>query len=230
MNNRIIVVDIETTGLNPVEDRITEIGAISVVDGKIESRFETLVNPEVPIPYRISQITGITDAMVKDYPTIPLVIREFLNFAGDSVLLGHNILFDYSFLKKAAGDIGDDFERQGIDTLKMAKKRLPDIPSRSLEALCEHFFIENIHHRALADAESTWLLYEKLLEKDPEEDIFQLTYKLPKREPATDKQKSFLASLIKKHKVEFQRELGSLSKSEASREIDRILSTYGIQR
>lgn len=226
-----IAVDIETTGLNPLTDCITEIGAVKYVDGVETEVFESLVNPGVPIPYRITEITGIHDEMVKDAPSIGTVMEAFLEFAGEECLLGHNILFDYSFLKKAATDMGNEFGRMGMDTLKIAKKLLPDLGSRSLESLCGYFSIENIHHRALADARSAAMVYERLCAMGGEaETTFALTYSIPKREPITAKQKSFLESLIRKHKVPFERETGSLSKSEASREIDKILSTYGIER
>ena len=97
-----IVVDLETTGLAPKTDRILEVGAWKVVDGQFKEKFHRMVDPCIAIPQRITELTGIDDRMVHGQPTIETVIREFVNFAGELPLLGHNLMFDYAFLKHAA--------------------------------------------------------------------------------------------------------------------------------
>ncbi len=231
MTGTYVAIDLETTGLSPVNDRIIEIGAIKIVNGIETEHYETMVNPGIPISSRITQITGIDDSMVESAPGINEVIGEIVEFTRDYILLGHNISFDYSFLKAAAIKSGMEYERMGIDTHKLARRALPDIHSRSLEYLCRYFEITTIHHRALADAQSAALIYSKLCEiSDSDKDVFPLSYKLPKQEPITWKQKAFLESLIKKYHINYDKKTEDLTKSQASREIDNILSVYGIDR
>ena len=111
MTNSYVAVDLETTGLDPKMEKITEIGAIRVRDGVVEKEFHTLVNPRRPLSERIVELTGITDEMVADCPDVGEVIGGFLEFCEGLPLLGHRILFDYSFLKRAAVNSGVEWER-----------------------------------------------------------------------------------------------------------------------
>lgn len=231
MTNSYVVLDLETTGLSPCEDKIIEIAAIKCINGEIVDRLETLINPERKILSHITGITGISNDMVSDAPVISEVINEVIDFLGDFTLVGHNISFDFRFIAKVAGDFGMRYNAGGIDTLKLAKKHIKDIGSRSLESLCEYFGIETIHHRAMADVMSTYEIFNRFL-KMPEF-IWKpemMTYSVTKTAPATDKQIRFLGDLIKRYGISYHKEIRNLTRSEASREIDKILSVYGINR
>lgn len=232
-----IAVDVETTGLNPRHDRLLEIAAVKVQGFQIIDVFTTLINPGIKIPARITQITGISDAMAGDGPSIEEVIEEFTVFCGDEMLLGHNLLFDYGFLKQNCMQNKLCFEKNGIDTLKIARKMLAHLESRSLDRLCSHFKInlEN-HHRALADAQVTSELYQKFhtLYSGEYQDLFvpeKLMFKAKEQPPITQKQKSYLTALLKHHNLyrgrESQGEVEKLTKNQASRMIDKIILNYG---
>lgn len=229
-----ICIDLETTGLNPKHDKIIEIGAVKVRDGKVAEVFETFVNPGRRLEERITELTGITDEQLKDAPDITEVLPALLDFAGEDVLLGHSVLFDYSFIKKAAVNQKCTFERQGIDTLKIARRYLTELPSRSLDMLCNHYGIAHQAHRALADAKATCELYDKLWEEFGERDdalkIFEpvgLHYQVKRDTPATPAQKERLYKLILKHRITVEYELDKLTRSEASRYTDLLLAKYG---
>ena len=228
-----VVVDLETTGLAPKRDRILEIGAFKIIDGKCEERFHSLVNPGRPIPERVVALTGIDDAMVAGSEPVGRVIREFTDFAGALPLLGHNLMFDYAFLKHGAVNEKLDFERSGVDTLKICRKLFPNLESRSLEAMCRYYHIEQERaHRAADDARVTGLLFERLkkdfMAEAPE--VFApkpLLYKAKKQSPITNAQKGYLNDLLKYHTIKFDVQIDSLTKSEASRLIDGIILQYG---
>ena len=230
-----VIVDLETTGLRPADDRIIEVGAIRVMEGEEVQVYNRLVYPGRPIPPVITKIVGITDDMVADAPQEREVMEEFLEFAGDLPLLGHNLRFDYSFLKTAALRYGYSFERQGVDTLAIAKKYLPGLASRKLDDLCSYFGIsDENHHRAWNDARVTGELYRILCERfeqlgDNEKDFVSLPlhYAVKKESPATARQLSFLHDLAIRYGIALQVSPDSLTKSQASRMIDKILSEYG---
>ena len=126
--------DVETTGLSPESDEIIEIGALKVYDGKVCDRFITFVKPSEPVSERITEITGITNEMLQDAAPKEKVIPAFLDFCGDEVLIGHNLPFDYGFVRNQAKLFGLSFEKQGIDTLKIARsvhKGSPTVWKRS---------------------------------------------------------------------------------------------------
>lgn len=235
-----IAVDIETTGLNPQSDCILEIGGVKVVEGEIKETFSKLINPQIQIPRRITEITGIDDAMVKGAETVETVMEQFLEFAGEGILLGHNVKFDYSFLKVNADKMGHSFARNGIDTLYIARTLLPELESKSLASLCVHYGIENpCAHRAFEDAQTAAKLYFKLQEEFLEKNQAaflprELYYKIKKEEPITKKQKNYLLDLLKYHKIQGEAiwntvdfQIDSLSKREASKKIDEIILHYG---
>ena len=105
-----VTLDLETTGLEPKKDRIIEIGAVKVKDGAVEAEYSTLVNPQMQIPKRIWELTGISDEMVENSPVISEALEGLMEFCRDLPLLGHNIIFDYSFVKHSAVNLGMEFE------------------------------------------------------------------------------------------------------------------------
>lgn len=117
-----VVLDLETTGLSVKEDQILEIGAVKVQGGEVTASYETFVNPGRKVPERITELTGIRDEMIANAPDVETAVRGFLDFCGGLPLLGHNILFDYSFIKQAAINARLDFEKEAWDTLKIARK------------------------------------------------------------------------------------------------------------
>lgn len=224
------VLDLETTGLNPKTDKIIEIGAIRVRDGKLTEEFSTLINPGRKLEERITALTGITDEALEHAPSIEEVWPSLLAFLGTDLLVGHRILFDYSFLKRVAVNQKCTFERQGIDTLKIARKCLPDLESRRLPDLCKNYGIPHHAHRAADDAVATFRLYEKLGVAFPDASLFtpeQLLYKAKKESPITKGQKEQLYKLIEKHKLTIECDIDKLSRNEASRMADKIRFRYG---
>ncbi|NLM44655.1 MAG: PolC-type DNA polymerase III [Clostridiales bacterium] len=167
-DNEYVVFDIETTGLNNVNDRITEIGAVLIKNKKIVSTFSSLINPGIPIPEKIQKLTGITNEMVSSAPYIEEILPKFLNFVGDRPLVAHNAMFDVGFIKYKASLLGLSVNNPILDTLQLSRNLL-SINKHKLNNLCEYFNIklEN-HHRASDDARAAALaLLEmfKLLEK-----------------------------------------------------------------
>lgn len=149
-----ICFDIETTGLSATRDKITEIGAVKVENGIITDKFSTFVNPEMPIPQKITQLTGITDEMVKDAPSQSEAVSAFLEFAGDNVLVAHNAPFDTSFIAKACEDMGREYNYTSIDTVAISRAILTDIKNCKLDTVAKFLRLgEFNHHRATDDAE-----------------------------------------------------------------------------
>lgn len=229
-----VCVDLETTGLNPKTDKMIEIGAVRIERGKCTGTFETFVNPGRMLEDRIVELTGITDEQLKSAPAIEEVLPELLSFLGESVLLGHSVLFDYSFIKKAAVNAKYSFERNGIDTLKIARKYLPNLQSRSLDYLCGHYKIPHKAHRALEDAKATCTLYDRLwgdFGNAAEAEKFfapaKLIYQVKRETPITPAQKERLYKLIARHKLSVEYDLDKLTRNEASRYTDQIVAKYG---
>lgn len=230
MINDYTVIDIETTGLNPKQDRIIEIAAIRVRSGEGAEEFSALLNPGRGLSQRIVDLTGISQEDVADAPDISQVMPEFIRFIGDDILVGHQIMFDYAFLKRAAQYLKLNFEKKGIDTLKLARKLLPELESKSLGYLSEYFHIPHKPHRAMGDAAATKILYERLSELPLFEQQAQpkiLNYKIKKETPITKAQKEQLYKLTAKHKLVIEYEIERLTRNEASRIMDKIFVTYG---
>lgn len=165
MEQSYVAVDLETTGLEAKRDKIIEIGAIHVVKGREIAAFHSMVNPHRRLKEQITELTGITDDMVENAPDIGDIIEEFAEFCGQAPLLGHRIMFDYSFLKRAAVNHGIPFEKNGIDTLKLCRHFLPEDQPKNLSAACEFFGIRRKKaHRALEDARDAHYLYQRLAE------------------------------------------------------------------
>lgn len=227
-----VSIDLETTGLNPKLDKIIEIGAVKVVDGQAVDTFTTFINPGCKLEERIVELTGICDEQLAGAPYIEEVFPGLETFLGELPFVGHRILFDYSFLKKVAVNERRPFEKKGIDTLKIARKYLPQLEHRNLDYLCEYYDIPHHAHRALADAEATSVLYHRLAELfyNEEEALFRLSelhFAVKRDTPATKRQKEWLYRLMDKHKIEWDRDVEKLTRSEASRFTDKILAEYG---
>ena len=232
MINSYVALDLETTGLNPSTDRIIEIGAAKVMDGEIVATYSTLVNPQVHLNYRITELTGIDSVMLTNQPRIEDVIAEFVGFTEEMPILGHNVIFDYSFLKRAAVNHKLNFEKKGIDTLKMARRILPYVEHKGLEYLCQYFSVEaGSSHRAMDDAISAMKIYEKLYELNPEDKGFfepeQLNFSIKRDTPITEAQTSYLTKLMRHHNIIMEYSIGSMTKSQASKMIDSIIAEYG---
>lgn len=149
-----ICFDIETTGLSAARDKITEIGAVKVENGVITDTFSTFANPEMPIPQKITQLTGITDDMVKDAPSQSEAVGAFLEFVGDNVLVAHNAPFDTSFIAKACEDMGREYNYTSIDTVAISRAILTDIKNCKLDTVAKFLRLGDFnHHRATDDAE-----------------------------------------------------------------------------
>ena len=235
MTNSYISIDLETTGLNPKLDKIIEIGAVKVLDGKVTDTFSAYVNPGRKLDERIVELTGICQEQVDGAEDITHIFPRLAEFLEDMPLLGHRILFDYSFLKKAAVNQNYTFEKKGIDTLRIARCFLPQLEHRTLEYLCQYYEIPHKAHRALADAEATSLLYWILAEQfgEKEEGLFEPTslyYAVKKDTPATKAQKERLKRLLDQYQLQLQVDVEMLTRSEASRYTDRILAARTCQK
>ena len=233
MWNSYVALDLETTGLSPMRDQILEIGAARVENGEITDTYETFVDSGVEIPERITLLTGITAEMTMGGPGLREAVEGFLEFSGDAVLLGHNLPFDYGFMKRNVVKLGGTYERRGLDTLAIAKSVLADLPGRSLDRVAAHYGIsQEHHHRALDDALTAARVYQRLWEEFGEQQaaLFApspLCFHVKKENAITNSQKGYLRDLLKYHRIESNVKIDTLTKSEASRMIDGIILQYG---
>lgn len=161
------IIDIETTGGSPKNEKITEI-AVYIHDGlAIVDEFVTLVNPEVNIPYYITGLTGITNEMVADAPRFYEIARKIVELTEDRIFVAHNVNFDYSFIRHEFRELGYEYNRKTLDTIRLARQVVPGLPSYSLGKLCASIGIPlNNRHRAGGDALATVRLLEELLRRD----------------------------------------------------------------
>lgn len=228
-----IAFDLETTGLRPTLDRILEIGAVKVEGGEVTGTYETFINHGMPIPERIVELTGITEEMAAQGTDLRTAIEGFLEFAGDGVLLGHNVIFDYSFMKRNVINLGGTFERKGMDTLQLARLLLVQLEGKSLDKVAAYYGIsQEHHHRALDDALTTARIYERIREEFQEKrpELFEpqpLVFKVKKESPITNSQKVYLRDLLKYHRIDCNVKIEQLTKNEASRMIDGIILQHG---
>lgn len=154
LDGTFICFDIETTGLSANRDKITEIGAVKVENGQITDTFSTFAYPGMPIPAKITELTGITDAMVKDAPSQSEAVSAFLEFAGDNVLVAHNAPFDTSFIRKACENMNREYNYTSIDTVAISRAILTDIKNCKLDTVAKYLRLGDFnHHRATDDAE-----------------------------------------------------------------------------
>lgn len=233
MTDSYVAVDLETTGIGAKKEKITEIGMVKVIGGHVVDTFHTMVNPHREIPAEIVDLTGICDDMVKDAPGIEEIIGPAVEFCEGFPLLGHQLLFDYGFLKQAAVNAKIPFEKEGIDTLKLCRLLMPAEEKKNLGAACAWFgIVQDTVHRALSDAMAAHSLYLALKERygDGKESLFsekKLQYQAKKEKAATKRQKQHLQDLIKYHKINITVEIDHTSGNEISRMIDKIIFQYG---
>lgn len=227
------VIDLEMTGLNPKHHKILEVAAVRARKKEIVSECSMLIRQHQLLEEKITELTGIDQEMLAGAKEEDEVLDHFFGFLGEDILVGQNVIFDYSFLKQAAINRKMSFERKAADTLKIARRCLPALEKRTLDALCGYYGIEiGHHHRALDDAKATYLLYERL-EKEfgaVQADVFEpkpLIYKAKRQTPATARQKKHLKELADYHKINLNLEWETLTRNEASRQVDRIISQYG---
>ena len=165
LDDTFVVFDIETTGFSAAEDRIIEIGAVKITDGAVVDRFSTFVNPEVPIPFEIQQLTHITDDMVLEAPKIEEALPAFLDFVGESALVAHNAGFDVGFIEQNCVRLGRSRTFTSVDTVGLARVLLPTLSKYKLNIVAKalNISLEN-HHRAVDDAAATAEIYVKFIE------------------------------------------------------------------
>lgn len=160
-----VVFDIETTGLSSKKDKIIEIGAVKIQDNQIVDRFSALIDPQIPIPSQIVQLTGITDKMVRGRPSIAEILPSFLEFVGECPVVAHNAGFDTSFIKENCIQLGLSFSNTIIDTLGLARILMPNLKKHRLDVVAKALHIElNNHHRAVEDAEATAKIFINFLD------------------------------------------------------------------
>lgn len=159
-----VVFDIETTGFSPEKNKIIEIGAVKVENGVITDKFSTFVNPDVPIPFEIEQLTSINDSMVLPYPQIDVILPQFLEFCEGSALVAHNASFDVSFISYNAKELGLEFGPTVLDTVALARHLLPNLNRFKLDTVAKALNISlKNHHRAVDDAGCTAEIFVKFV-------------------------------------------------------------------
>ena len=160
-----VVFDIVSTGLDKNKCKVIEIGAVKVENGKITDRWSTFVNPGVKIPRKITDLTSITDSMVKDAQTFEEQIDGFLKFCNGCVMVAHNANFDMGFMKEESKNCGRNFDLPYLDTMVLARCMYKELPNHRLDTLCKHLGVINAHHhRAVDDAEATAQAFVKMLD------------------------------------------------------------------
>ena len=160
-----VVFDLETTGFSSVKDKIIEIGAVKVENGEITDKYSTFVNPKIPIPFRITQLTSITDEMVMESPEIETILPQFLKFVGDAVLVAHNASFDVSFIEENCRRQGIEPDFTSVDTVGLARVLLPTLSKFKLNVVAKALNIsQEHHHRAVDDARVTAEIYVKFIQ------------------------------------------------------------------
>ena len=165
LSQTFVVFDLETTGFSNKNDKITEIGAVKVQNFKVVDRFSQLINPEKDISYKVQELTGITNDLIKDKPKIEEVLPKFVDFIGDSVLVAHNADFDMGFMKQKCREQNIEFKNISVDTLTLARILLPNMKRFRLNLIAKELGIPLLnHHRAVDDAEATAHIFIKFLE------------------------------------------------------------------
>jgi len=202
LDGTFIVFDLETTGLNPASEEITEIAAVRVVEGEIRDSFQTYVNPHKPIPAEITELTGISDETVADAPDLDKAVPEFLAWAGEGQypLVAHNAGFDMGFLRTACQRLGIEREFTSIDTLEMSRLMLPHMHKFKLNILAKELQVGPFeHHRASEDAAVLGRIYVKLLKRLREEMHAVMTADINPVLAATTDRKNKLKNLPRYH-------------------------------
>ena len=202
------VLDLETTGFSAKTEKITEVGIMKVKNGEVIDEFSCFVNPEKHIPERVTEVTNITDEMVKDAKTIEQVFPEILDFIEDSVLVAHNAPFDMGFLKQNAKILGYEFDYTYIDTLSLAKDLFPDYKKYKLGKIAENLGIKvEVAHRALDDVDTTVKVFRVMLDMLKErgakkvDDIDEVSSTEESKKDAYKKLKTYHAIILAKNYI-----------------------------
>ena len=170
LDDTYVVFDLETTGFSPKNDKIIEIGAVKVKNGKIIDSFSEFVNPRRPIPYKITELTGISDDMVKYADSIDFVLPKFMEFIGDAAVVAHNASFDCSFIEKNCKDLDLPFNATILDTVQICRFLYPELKSVKLNLVAKHLGVKlTSHHRAVDDAKATGDIFVECIKKIKEE-------------------------------------------------------------
>ena len=175
LDDTYVVFDLETTGFSAANDKIIEIGAVKVTNGEIVDSYSTFVNPGIPIPFEITDLTSITDEMVMSSPKIEQILPEFLAFVGDAVLVAHNAAFDVGFVEENCQKLGIESDFAYMDTVALARVLLPSLGKFKLNIVAKalNISLEN-HHRAVDDAKATAEIFIKFIQMLKERDITTL--------------------------------------------------------
>lgn len=227
------MIDLEMTGLNAKCDAILELGAVRVRGGAAVDSYSTLLKTGRRLSPELTELTGITEQMAECGKEPETAMEEFFAFLGEDILVGQNVIFDYSFLKQWAVNHGFSFERNAVDTLKLARTFLPAEQKKNLESLCAYFGVERRNaHRALDDAMETWQILERMKKDYGAEHAkdflpHPLLYRAKKQTPATGRQIAYLKRYAAYYQIELPQELGTLTRSEASRLTDRLIAQHG---
>ena len=175
LHDEIVVVDFETTGLNPRKNRIMEIGAVRIRNGQVVEEYSRFVNPQEPIPEEVVKLTGITDAMVADAGTADTEIPKLLEFIGDAAFAAHNAKFDSAFLREECARLGIELHMPVLDTLEFSRRMYPSLKSHRLGAVCKSLGISLKNaHRAVHDARATAQMLNRMIDSTLEKGVTRL--------------------------------------------------------
>ena len=222
-----IAIDLETTGIRLSKDKIIEVGLLKVKDSHIIDTFSCVINPDMQVDNKILELTKISENELENAKRIHEVINHIVDFCEDYVLLGHNTIFDYSFVKKEANRAGLEFEKRGIDTYKLCKRVLPENVRKNLTEACGYFGIERKNsHRAFSDAYYTHVLFQEIIKKFKTLEISSeaMKVKIKKFVPIRKRTKEDLQKLLNCHRIGCKVNIDLLSESEAKRMMDKIKS------
>lgn len=222
-----IAIDLETTGIRLSKDKIIEVGLLKVKDSHIIDTFSCVINPDMQVDNKILELTKISENELENAKRIHEVINHIVDFCEDYVLLGHNTIFDYSFVKKEANRAGLEFEKRGIDTYKLCKRVLPENVRKNLTDACGYFGIERKNsHRAFSDAYYTHVLFQEIIKnfKTLEISSEAMKVKIKKFVPIRKRTKEDLQKLLNCHRIGCKVNIDLLSESEAKRMMDKIKS------
>ena len=227
INSDYIAIDLETTGIRLSKDKIIEVGLLKVKDSHVIDTFSCVINPDMQVDDKILELTKISENELRNAKRIHEVINHIVDFCEEYVLLGHNTIFDYSFVKKEANRVGLEFEKRGIDTYKLCKKVLPENVRKNLTDACNYFGIERKNsHRAFSDAFYTHVLFQKIIKnfKTLEISSEAMKVKIKKFVPIRKRTKEDLQKLLNCHRIGCKVNIDLLSESEAKRMMDKIKS------
>ena len=222
-----IAIDLETTGIRLSKDKIIEVGLLKVKDSHIIDTFSCVINPDMQVDDKILELTKISKNELENAKRIHEVINHIVDFCEEYVLLGHNTIFDYSFIKKEANRAGLEFEKRGIDTYKLCKKVLPENVRKNLTDACNYFGIERKNsHRAFSDAYYTHVLFQEIIKnfKTLEISSEAMKVKIKKFVSIRKRTKEDLQKLLNCHRIGCKVNIDLLSESEAKRMMDKIKS------